>query len=89
MSVLNLNLLLQFHLSLCSQDDLLHVDKASKVSSDNVQKVLRQIENPLKMLENYLKDTSEQNTDPNDKFTDSLGAFCTTARSEYTQLLVG
>ena len=39
------------------------------------------------MLENDLKNTSNQNTDPNDKFTDSLGAFCTTARTEYTQLL--
>ena len=39
------------------------------------------------MLENDLKDTSEQNLDPNDNFTNSLGTFCTTARTEYTQLL--
>ena len=87
MSVSNLYLLLPLWIYLYSQDDLLHVDKASKVSADSVQKVLRQIENSLKMLENDLKNTSEQNTDPNDKFTHSLGTFCTTARTEYTQLL--
>ena len=87
MLVLNLNLRLPFCAFVNSQDDLLHVDEASTVSADNVQKVLRLIENSLNMLENDLKDTSEQNTDPNDKFTHSLGTFCTTARTEYTQLL--
>jgi hypothetical protein len=77
----------QFQLSLCFQDELLHVDKASKVSADNVQKVLRQIENLLKMLENDLENRSEQNTDPKDKFTESLGTFCMIARTEYTQLV--
>ena len=85
MLVLNLNLRLPFCAFVNSQDDLLHVDEASTVSAENVQKVLRQIENSLKMLENDLKDTSEQNTDPNDKF--KSGAFCKTARTEYTQLV--
>ena len=87
MSVLNLYLRLPYCPFVNSQDDLLHIDEASTVSADNVQKVLRLIENSLNMLENDLKDTSEQNLDPNDKFTNSLGTFCTTARTEYTQLL--
>ena len=38
-------------------------------------------------MENDIKNASEQNIDPSDKFSESIGAFCTTARIEYTQLV--
>ena len=65
----------------------MHVDKASNVSSESVQKVIKQMENSIRTLETDLKNASQQNADPADKFTDALGTFCTEARAEYSILL--
>ena len=63
------------------KDDLIHVGKSSSVSLDNIQRVLKQIENNLCSLENEL-----QNSNSSDESTDTLKIFLNTAKEEYLAL---
>jgi len=63
-------------------EELIHLDKAARVSIDGVQKALKQMDNSIKNLETDLKNASRVSTDPDDKFEEAMGAFCTEARGQ-------
>jgi len=63
-------------------DELIHLDKASRVSTDSVQKALKQMDNSIRNLETDLKNASRVSTDPDDKFEEAMGNFCTEARAQ-------
>ena len=65
----------------------MHVDKASLVSFESIQKVIKQIDNSIKSLETDLKNASQNNADPADKFEDAMGTFSTEARAEHSILV--
>ena len=54
-------------------DDLFHVEAASRVSPDLLQKSLRQMESNIKGLEMDLKNCNQ--SDPDDKFVEVLGVI--------------
>ena len=65
----------------------MHVDKASLVSFESIQKVIKQIDNSIKSLETDLKNASQNNADPADKFEAAMGTFSTEARAEHSILV--
>jgi len=62
-------------------EEILHVDKAARVSCEGVQKVLKQMDNSLKNLETDLKNAA-RNSDPDDKFEEAMGHFSQEARGQ-------
>ena len=68
------------------QDELIHIDKAARVSIESVQKVLKQMDNSIKNLETDLKNSSRTNQDPDDRFEEAMGTFSTEARAQYSIL---
>ena len=71
--------LLNFH------EELMHLEKSARVSIENVQKSLKQMDNNIKNLETDLKNA--RNTDPDDRFEEAMGAFCSEARSQCATLM--
>jgi len=67
-------------------DELMHVDKAARVSCESVQKALKQMDNSIKNLETDLKNSSRTNQDPDDRFEEAMGTFSTEARAQYSIL---
>uniref|UniRef100_A0AAV2LU10 Diaphanous-related formin 3 n=1 Tax=Knipowitschia caucasica TaxID=637954 RepID=A0AAV2LU10_KNICA len=61
-------------------DDLEHVDRASRVSAENLEKSLRQMERQLLQLERDLETLSSPD-DPSD-------IFCSVAREQYAKLVI-
>uniref|UniRef100_A0A8C6WU02 Diaphanous-related formin 3 n=1 Tax=Neogobius melanostomus TaxID=47308 RepID=A0A8C6WU02_9GOBI len=69
-------------------DDLEHVDRASRVSAENLEKSLRQMEQQLLQLERDLETLSSPD-DPNDMFfTKMTISFHTVAREQYAKLVI-
>lgn len=66
-------------------DELSHVDKASRVSVDNVQKTLRQMDSSIKNLETDLANSKVPQSDE-DKFAGVMGSFAVEAREQCTLL---
>jgi len=71
--------LLNFH------EELMHLEKSARVSIENVTKSLKQMDNNIKNLETDLKNA--RNTDPDDRFEEAMGAFCSEARSQCATLM--
>lgn len=61
-------------------DEIMHVDDASRCSVEQIKKGLTQMEASIKNLEMDLKNASRNPTEKDDKFSDSMGAFCADAR---------
>ncbi|XP_034437174.1 protein diaphanous homolog 3-like isoform X3 [Hippoglossus hippoglossus] len=88
--------LLHFLAHVCEQDvpdvvkfveDLQHVDRASRVSAENLEKSLRQMERQLLQLERDL-DTFSSADDPNDMFLTKMESFSKVAREQYGKLVI-
>lgn len=62
-------------------EDLSHVDKASRVSLDNIQKTMRQMNASLKNLESDLNNNKTPQS-PDDKFIEIMGKFATECRQQ-------
>ncbi|XP_028291128.1 protein diaphanous homolog 3-like isoform X1 [Gouania willdenowi] len=67
-------------------DDLEHVDRASRVSAENLEKSLRQMERQLLQLEKDLETFSSDDT--NDMFFTKMSSFCQIAREQYDKLVI-
>ncbi|KAM3877205.1 protein diaphanous homolog 3-like [Diretmus argenteus] len=75
-------------------DDLEHVDRASRVSAENLEKTLRQMERQLQQLERDLETFSSPD-DPNDMFLSKMAIsfthtclFSQCAREQYGKLVI-
>uniref|UniRef100_A0AAX7V231 Diaphanous-related formin 3 n=1 Tax=Astatotilapia calliptera TaxID=8154 RepID=A0AAX7V231_ASTCA len=68
-------------------DDLEHVDRASRVSAENLEKSLRQMERQLLQLERDLE-TFSSSDDPNDMFLTKMAISFTLAREQYDKLVI-
>ena len=62
-------------------EDLSHVDKASRVSLDNIQKTMRQMNASLKNLESDLSNNKVPQS-PDDKFLEVMGKFTSECRQQ-------
>jgi len=67
-------------------DELIHLDKASRVSLDSVMKTLKQMDNSIKNLETDLKNSARTVQDKDDKFEECMGSFAKDARDQYSIL---
>lgn len=67
-------------------DDLHHVDRASRVSAENMEKTLRQMERQLQQLERDLQ-TFSSPQDEQDMFTTKMTSFSQQAREQYQKLI--
>ncbi|XP_034536454.1 protein diaphanous homolog 3-like isoform X1 [Notolabrus celidotus] len=68
-------------------EDLEHVDRASRVSAENLEKSLRQMERQLLQLERDLETFSSPD-DPNDMFFTKMDSFSKVAREQYGKLVI-
>ncbi|XP_059208190.1 protein diaphanous homolog 3-like [Centropristis striata] len=68
-------------------EDLEHVDRASRVSAENLEKSLRQMERQLLQLERDLETFSSPD-DPNDMFLTKMASFSNVAREQYGKLVI-
>ncbi|XP_076586660.1 protein diaphanous homolog 3-like [Chaetodon auriga] len=68
-------------------EDLEHVDRASRVSAENLEKSLRQMERQLLQLERDLETFSSPD-DPNDMFFTKMASFSKAAREQYGKLVI-
>ncbi|XP_078246866.1 protein diaphanous homolog 3 isoform X2 [Pogona vitticeps] len=67
-------------------DDLQHLDKASRVSVENLEKNLKQMERQLKQLERDLE-TFPLSEDNHDKFVTKMSTFAIQAKQEFQKLV--
>ncbi|XP_072321753.1 protein diaphanous homolog 3-like [Eucyclogobius newberryi] len=67
-------------------DDLEHVDRASRVSAENLEKSLRQMERQLLQLERDLETFSSD--DRSDMFFTKMTSFSTVAQEQYAKLVI-
>ncbi|XP_050979347.1 protein diaphanous homolog 3 [Labeo rohita] len=68
-------------------EDLQHVDQASRVSAENLEKCLRQMEKHLLQLEKDL-DTFSTADNQQDLFHSKMASFSTQARDHYQKLVI-
>ena len=68
-------------------EEIMHLDKAARVSRESVEKVLKQMEVSLRNLDTDLLISSKAALDRNDTFPEAMGTFATEARSQYAILL--
>ncbi|KAL6112914.1 diaph3 [Pungitius sinensis] len=68
-------------------DDLKHVDRSSRVSAENLEKSLRQMERQLLQLERDLETFSSPD-DPDDMFFTKMASFSEVAREQYGKLVI-
>nr|ALM55034.1 diaphanous-a [Lethenteron camtschaticum] len=66
-------------------EDLSHVEKASRVSAENLQKNLKQMENQIEQLEKDIQ-SFPSTEDVNDKFVEKMTGFVEKAREQYGRL---
>ncbi|XP_039444037.1 protein diaphanous [Culex pipiens pallens] len=71
----------KFPEALTFNEDLSHVDKASRVSLDNIQKTMRQMNNSLKNLESDLNNNKIPQSD-DDHFMEVMGQFAVECRTQ-------
>ncbi|XP_028433012.1 protein diaphanous homolog 3 isoform X4 [Perca flavescens] len=88
--------LLHFLVQVCEEEfpdvikfveDLEHVDRSSRVSAENLEKSLRQMEMQLLQLERDLETFSSPD-DPNDMFLTKMASFSKVAREQYGKLVI-
>ncbi|XP_039185765.1 protein diaphanous homolog 3 isoform X3 [Crotalus tigris] len=86
--------LLHFLVEICEEkypnvlsflEDLQHLDKASRVSAESLEKSLKQMEGQIKQLESDLK-TFPQPEDVHDKFVTKMSSFLVQAKEQFKQL---
>ena len=70
------------------QEELIHLDKASRVSLESVQRTLKQMDSAIKNLETDLKNSARTVQDKDDKFEECMGSFAKDARDQYSILQV-
>ena len=70
------------------QEELIHLDKASRVSLESVQKTLKQMDSAIKNLEMDLKNSARTVQDKDDRFEECMGTFAKDARDQYSILQV-
>jgi len=63
-------------------EELIHVDRASRVSLDSIQKTLKQMDSSIKNLETDLKNASKLAASEDDKFLEVMGNFAKEAREQ-------
>ena len=63
-------------------DELFHLDGAAKVSVESIQKSLKQMDSNIKSLNMDLTNAARVPTEKDDKFAETMGAFCQQARKE-------
>ncbi|XP_028834899.1 protein diaphanous homolog 3 isoform X2 [Denticeps clupeoides] len=68
-------------------EDFQHVDRASRVSAENLEKSLRQMEGQLRQLDSELESFSFSQ-DPNDRFSTKMASFSKYARDHYQKLVI-
>ncbi|KAM8762962.1 protein diaphanous homolog 3-like isoform 3-T4 [Acanthopagrus schlegelii] len=68
-------------------EELEHVDRASRVSAENLEKSLRQMERQLLQLERDLETFSSPD-DQNDMFFTKMASFSKVAREQYGKLVI-
>ena len=68
-------------------EEIMHLDKAARVSCESVEKVLKQMEVSLRNLDTDLLISSKTVLDNDDNFSEAMGTFATEARSQYSILL--
>lgn len=71
----------KFPEALTFNEDLSHVDKASRISLDNIQKMMRQMNNSLKNLESDLNNNKIPQSD-DDLFLEVMGQFAVETRAQ-------
>ncbi|EAA13883.3 AGAP009643-PA [Anopheles gambiae str. PEST] len=71
----------KFPEALTFYEDLSHVDKASRVSLDTIQKTMRQMNNALKNLESDLNNNKVPQSE-DDRFLDVMGQFAVECRAQ-------
>merc|ERR1719481_2181948 len=67
-------------------DELIHLDKAARVSCEIIMKTLKQMDNSIKNLETDLKNSARTVQDKDDKFEECMGSFAKDARDQYSIL---
>jgi len=72
--------LLNFH------EEMLHVDKAARVSCESIERVMKQVELSLRKLENEILLVSGGQVDEEDLFVESMGAFVSEAKQQFSLL---
>ncbi|XP_058256925.1 protein diaphanous homolog 3 isoform X1 [Hemibagrus wyckioides] len=68
-------------------DELQHVDRASRVSAENLEKSLKQMEKQLLQLEKDL-DTFSSPDNQDDMFYSKMASFSTQAKEQYQKLVI-
>merc|ERR1719369_1551433 len=69
-------------------EEVMHIDKAARVSCETVEKVLKQIEASIKNLDTDLTIASKTAIlDPEDTFTETMSSFASDAQAQYSILL--
>ena len=63
-------------------DEMIHIDSASRVNIENVQKLLKQMDNSIKALDMDLKNNAKAAPEKDDRFAQAMGEFCGEARAE-------
>jgi diaphanous 2 len=63
-------------------DEMIHLDSAKRVSVENIQKVLKQMDSSIKNLEMDLKNAARAPVEKDDRFSEAMGAFCVQAREQ-------
>ena len=63
-------------------DEMIHIDNASRVNIDNIQKLLKQMDSSIKALDMDLKNAARAAPERDDKFSEAMGAFCVEAKAE-------
>ena len=63
-------------------DEMIHIESASRVNIENLQKLLKQMESSIKALDMDLKNAARAVPEKDDKFSDVMGQFCADAKAE-------
>ena len=67
-------------------DEMNHIESASRVNIENIQKLLKQMENSIKALDMDLKNAARAAPEKDDQFAEAMGPFCGDAQAEYDVL---
>jgi diaphanous 2 len=63
-------------------DEMNHIDSASRVNLENIQKLLKQMDDSIKALEMDLKNNAKAAREKDDRFAQAMGEFYGEARAE-------
>ena len=63
-------------------DEMFHMDGASRISVETIQKSLKQMDSSIKNLEMDLKNAARAPAEKDDRFSEAMGAFCQQAREQ-------